>query len=376
MTSHHSEGRSSAGSVGGRSPAGGGPHRRSKAIEPEHIYKAAGLLFLLLVFHTYFAQVSRVLLIVYAAVIVAVAMNVLVGLVPQHRRLVSVGLGLAIFGGIGLALWLAIPRLADQLRGLTEEVPRLQEQLEEISDWLSERTGLNIEVFGDQTRAFVGDLFADAEVLGTALGVVEGIFLPLVILIGAIYAVAKPNERLLSPMLHAVPADRRDDFRRLFVLLGQRIRGWVKGTILAMIAVGALTTVGLSVIGVPYAFLLGVISGGFEIIPIVGPWVAGAIAVGFAFLYDPQMAFWVLLLMLAIQQLESNLITPLVMSQTAEVHPFVTLFALFFFGSLFGFLGIILALPLVLFVWTVLEVLWVDRAIHAEGEDIEPLVRE
>ncbi len=346
------------------------------AIAPEHLYKAVGLLFLFLIFFSYFEQISRVLLIVYAAAILAVALNVLVRLVPTNRRVVSGVLGLAIFGIIGATLWFAVPALTSQLRSLAGEGPRFQEQLDNLSAWIRDSTGLNVELVGSNARAFVGDLFAGPEMLGTAWGVVEGLFLPLVILVGALYAVAKPNEQLLSPLLHVVPATRRDDFRRLFAILGDRLKGWVKGTLLAMVAVGILTTIGLWVIGVRYSLLLGVASGLFEVVPLVGPWVAGVIAVAVAFVDDPTHAIWVALLMLAIQQLESNVITPIAMSQAAEVHPFVTLFALFFFGSIFGFLGIILAVPLVLLVWTTVEVLWVDRAINAEHDRIEPVVRE
>jgi predicted PurR-regulated permease PerM len=345
-------------------------------LQPEHLYKAVGLFFLLLVFYNFFDSLARVLLLVYAAAILAVALNVLVGMAPGHRRLVSAGLGVLIFGGIALGIWFAIPILASQFRGLVSEVPRFQDQLRQLSEWLQAQTGLNVEVLGSGAQAFLSDMVADVEVVGTAVGVIEGIFLPLLIIIGALYAVAKPNERLISPLLNAVPRDRRDSFRRLFELLGIRLKGWVKGTLIGMLAVGTLTTIGLWAIGVQYALLLGVISGMLEIVPILGPWVAGAIAVGAAFIDDPSKALWVAILMLVIQQLESNIITPLVMSSVAEVHPFVTLFAIFFFGSMFGFFGVILALPLVLLIWTVAEVLWVERAIGAGRDVIDPLVRE
>ncbi|MEX2570794.1 MAG: AI-2E family transporter [Gemmatimonadota bacterium] len=345
-------------------------------LKPEHLYKAIGLFFLLLLVYANFEEISRVLLLVYASAILAVALNVLVGLVPNHRRVISALLGLAIFGGLGLASWAVVPLLADQVRGLTTEIPRLQQELQRWGTWLSERTGLNIQVFGEQTRGFLGDAFGDAEILGSAMSLVEGIFLPLVIIIGAIYAVAKPNERLLTPILKAVPRQRRESFRRLFELLGVRLKGWVTGTLISMLVVGILTGLGLWALGVRYALLLGIVSGVVEIVPIVGPWVAGAVAVGIAVLDDPTKALWVAALMIVIQQLESNVITPVVMSKAAEVHPFVTLFALFLFGSLFGFLGIILAIPIVLLIWTLLEVLWVERAIKSEGDFVEPVVQE
>jgi len=345
-------------------------------IQPEHLYKSVGLLFLFLVFYRYFAELSRVLLVVYASAIVAVALNEFVRLVPIQRRLISGILGLVIFAGLGLTLWFSVPALAEQMRGLSGEVPRFQEQLDRISGWLRERTGLNVNLFGPGAGSALSDFLGGPDVLGTAQGVAEWIYLPIVILVGGLFAVAGPNERLLTPLLHVVPRDRRDDFRRLFELLGERLKGWVKGTLLAMIGVGLLTTLGLWAIGVRYSLLLGVTSGLLEVVPFVGPAVSGVFAVSVAVLDDPNRAIWVVFLMLAVQQIEGNLITPLVMAKAAKIHPFVTLFALLLFGSLFGFLGILLAVPLTILVWTTVEVLWVDRAIQAEGDYIEPLVEE
>ncbi|MEX2584089.1 MAG: AI-2E family transporter, partial [Gemmatimonadota bacterium] len=348
----------------------------SRRFEPGHLYKAIGLFFLLLILYAHFDPITRVLLIVFASAILAIALNVLVELVPQYRRAVSALLGLLILAAIGAAFWFAVPALAGQLRGLSAEVPRFQEVLQRWSEWLQDRTGLNVQLVGEQTQGFLGDAFGSAQILGQAMSLVEGIFLPFVIIIGAVYAVARPNERLLNPLLRAVPADRRDSFHRLFSLLGIRLKGWVKGTLISILVVGLLSGIGLTLLGVRFAFLLGVISGLSEIVPIIGPWVAGAVAVAVAVLDDPTKAMWVAGLMLVIQQLESNLITPLVMAKAAEVHPFITIFALFLFGSIFGFLGILLALPLVILVWTIVEVLWVERAIHAAGDSIEPVVEE
>ncbi len=345
-------------------------------IHPEHLYKTAGLVFLFLLFYSHFDAISRVLLMVYAAAIIAIALNVLVGLVPRHRKSVAVALGLLIFGCAIAALWVGVPALTRQVRSLVGELPRLEEQLASWSVWLRERTGINIQLYGERTRAFLADLVGGAEAFGGAWSIIEGVFLPFVLIVGALFAVARPNEKLLNPVLHVVPRERRDSFRRLFALLGERIKAWVKGTLLGMLAVGALTALGLWLLGVRYALLLGLVAALLEIIPILGPWVSGAIAVGVAFIDDPSRAIWVALLMLAVQQLETSLITPLVMAQVADIHPFITLFSLLFFGALFGFPGVILALPLVLLVWTVVEVLWVERAMKAEDDQIEPLVRE
>lgn len=347
-------------------------------VRPEHLYKAAGLLFLLALLFDHFTSIAHVLLIAYAAAILAVALNALISRLPGERRWVTSLVGLLLFALIGAGLWFGGQVLVGQIRDFASRIPEFQSQLQAWEERLQQQTGLNIQLVGPQAEGFLRGAFIGDEqaVLGRARGLLEWVILPLLILFGGLYAVGKPNERLLSPLLRAVPRDRRDAFRRVFELLAARLLGWVKGTLLSMLIVGALSTLVLQVIGVRYALLLGVWAGLTEFIPLVGPWIGGFTAVAVAFLQDPSQALWVALAMLAIQQLESNLITPLVMAKVAEVHPYVTLFAIFLFGSLFGFLGVLLALPIVFLVWSVVQVLWVERTIDTDEDRIEPVVED
>lgn len=348
------------------------------ALRPSHLYKAVGLFFFLALLYRYFEPISQVLLLAYAAVILAVAFNVVVSVVPLERRWVTAALGLAIVTALGLGLRFGIPALAHELRGFAAQMPRFQQELQEWGNWIQEQTGLDIPLFGSGAREAFGDFFRmrGADVVGQARGVLEMLLLPLLILFGALYAVGKPNEQLLSPLLRLAPRDYRLAFRRVFELLGARLRGWVKGTLLAMLFVGLLSIGAFYLLGIEYALILGIISGITEFIPILGPWIGGFAAILVALLNSPDQVVWVMLIVLAIQQVEGNLITPLVMSRAAEVHPFVTLFALLLFGTVFGFLGLLLALPLVLLFWTFVEVLWVERAIDTDQDSIAPVVKE
>lgn len=346
---------------------------------PEHLYKAVGLAFLAALFYRFFDEITRVLLTIYAAAILAVAFNIVVGLFPRQRRWTSAALGLLVLGAIGVTLWLGVPALADQLRGVADRVPDLEGRLQEWSAWLQQQTGLNVRITGERLQDYFQNFFGEmqgGEVLGRAWSLLDFLILPLLILVGGLYAVSGPNDRLLTPLLRVVPRNRRPAFRRVLELLGIRLRGWVAGTLISMLIVGVLTTITLHLLGAPYALLLGTLNGVLEFVPIVGPFVGGGTAVLVTFLDSPSLAAGVLIAVLAIQQLESNVITPIVMSKAAEVHPFITVFAIFLFGGLFGFLGILLALPLVLLLWTVVEVLWVERAIDTDEDTIEPVVHD
>jgi predicted PurR-regulated permease PerM len=179
---------------------------------------------------------------------------------------------------------------------------------------------------------------------------------------------------LLNPMLRAVPRHRRPAFRRAMTRLAERLVGWLRGTVLSMIIIGALSGIAFWLIGAPYPLLLGVFVGVVEIIPIVGPWIGGAVAVLVTAFYDPGTALWIAVAVLIIQQVEGNVVRPFVMAGSAELHPFVTLIALLLFGAMFGFLGALLALPLVIALGTIVEVFWVEETIETADDDIDPMV--
>ena len=354
------------------------PHL-SGALRAEHLYKFAGLLFLLALAYRFFDTLSRVFLMVYAAAIVAVALNAIVRRLPMKRRWSAAAIGLLVVAGTGAALWFGGSAVLQQLRGLAESFPQMEQEMSAWAERLRERLGLDVELIGERTGTMARDFFADLsgrDVIGRASGLLEWITLPVLVFFGAIFALGKPNERLLLPLLQAVPERRRPAFRRLFELLGERLNGWVKGQIISIVTIGILATTAFYLIGVPYALLFGVINGLAEIVPIIGPWAGGIPAVIVAFLDDPTKGLWTAVAILAIQQVESQLVTPLVMAKAAEVHPFVTVFSIVLFGGLFGFLGILLSLPLVLLVWTVVQTLWVERAIGAGDDEVAPVVEE
>lgn len=348
-------------------------------LRPEHLYKFAGLLFLFALLYRFFAQLARGLLLLYAAAILAVLLNAIVRRLPLGRKWVTALLGVVLLGGLVALLWLGIPALVSQARDLAGRAPELQTRLREWEAALRSSTGLNVSLVGPRGETLFRGLFGGAaggNVLGKAQGLLEILFVPLLILFGGLFAVANPNDRLLLPVLRAAPRDLRPAFRRIFELLGARLMGWLKGTLVAMAAVGVLSVVAYSLIGVPNALLLGLVSGVTEFIPLFGPWIGGGLATATALMDDPSKALWTGMAALAIQQIEANVVTPWAMSREADVHPFITLFALVFFGSLFGFLGILLAVPLVLLFWTVVQVLWVERAIDTDQDRIAPVVEE
>jgi predicted PurR-regulated permease PerM len=349
-------------------------------VKREHVYKAAGLLFLLAIVLNFFEVFAEVLLLAYAAAILAVLFNAIVRRLPLQRKLTAAALGLVILATLGTLLWFGIPALIAQIRDLAGRAAEFEALLHGVENWLQATTGLNVSLVGPEARQLLQSMFmggeAGTDMLARAQSLLGIIIFPLLILFGGLYAVGKPNEQLMSPLLRTVPRDRRLAFRRAIQLLGDRILGWVQGLLMSMAGVAILSFALYSLIGVPNALLLAVISGLLETIPILGPWIGGIVAVSVALLDDPTKALWTAIAALAIQQIENNVILPFAMSHTVKIHPFVTLFALLLFGGLFGFLGVLLSIPLVLLIATIVQVFWVERAIDTDEDTIVPVVEE
>jgi predicted PurR-regulated permease PerM len=128
----------------------------------------------------------------------------------------------------------------------------------------------------------------------------------------------------------------------------------VKGQLALSLIIGASSGIGIWILGMlglmpngeKYALLFGVWAGITELIPYVGPWLGAAPPVLYALVQDPVSALWVALLFLGIQQLEGHVVVPKVMGHSLRLHPLLVIFGLLAGGEIYGFPGIIVALPL------------------------------
>jgi predicted PurR-regulated permease PerM len=346
---------------------------RASSIQPSHLYKTVGLTFLLAFLLFQFEAIARVLLLAFVAAILAVGLNALVQRVPLKRGLATALAALVVMGSLGVALYFIGAAVVRELRAFVGQVPEIWETLLEWQDRLQAETGLDVSLLGPRALEAAQRL---PGLLLQAVGLLEVVALLVLVLFGAFFITARPNEGLLTPFLRAVPPARRDAWRRMFRVLGTRLAGWLLGTAASMAIIGALSTIVLMLLGAPYPILLGVLIGVLEIVPLVGPWIGGAVAVLVTLIHDPGLALWVALAVILIQEAEGNLIHPFVMRGTVSVHPFVTLLAVILFGSMFGLLGAVLALPIVLALQTAVQVLWVEETLDAGDDEIEPVVND
>lgn len=139
-----------------------------------------------------------------------------------------------------------------------------------------------------------------------------------------------------------------------------------------MAFVGVATGVGLALLGVPLALTLGLVSGVLDFVPFFGPIAAGVLAVLFAFTEGPQTALYVAILMLAIQQVEGNLLMPLVQRWAVQLPPVLGLIAVVIFASWLGVPGIVFATPLMVVVMVLVKRLYVEEFLEKSNGQEPP----
>lgn len=183
------------------------------------------------------------------------------------------------------------------------------------------------------------------EILGRLLG---GVTFVIAVLVLSFYLTVSREgvERFLRAVF---PAAMEARVLQLYGRTKAKIGRWFQAQVVLSLVIGAVVAIGLSLLGVEQALVLGVIAGLFELVPIAGPIFAGALAIIVAATQSLTLALWVLIFFVVIQQLENNLLVPLVMKKAIGVHPVIILVALLGGAEIAGLVGMLLAVPAAVF---------------------------
>lgn len=334
---------------------------------------AVGLAAAIVVLLMFLWKVATVVLIVFAGILLAVILSGTAKRLSMHTPL-PYGWSLLvtvtfIIGALVLLGWVLAPQISAQFRELSETLPqsidRVEQQLRQyaVGQYLLEQT---------QNQDFVP---GRSSIWSQATGVVSKVFDVLatfiVILMIGVYLAANP-ERYKKGLVMLVPVPKRERAHHVLDAVGYALWGWLMGTLVSMSIIGVLTWLGLMILGVPLALVLGVIAGLFEFVPLIGPWAAGILGVLVAFAASPDKVLYVALLYLGIQQLESNVITPLVMKEAVSLPPALTITATVMFAVLFGVFGVLIATPLILVTKVLVQKIYVEGVLGDPQPSVDP----
>ncbi len=195
--------------------------------------------------------------------------------------------------------------------------------------------------------------------LSSTLEVVSGLF---IIIFLSVYIAADPATYRRG-ILHLVPHGRRDRTGAVLTAVAAVLRRWLITQLIAMVTIGVVSTVVLAILGVKAAFALGLLSGLMEFIPTVGPIVSSLPAIAMGFLDSPEKAAYVAIAYVGIQFLENHLLIPLLMKGGIDVPPALTILSQALMAILFGFLGLMCAVPLLAAAITAVKMLYVEDVV-------------
>lgn len=308
-------------------------------------------------------KAAGVLLLLFAGVLLGVLLHGLARRLTRHTPLPYGGAlaatCLLLAGALALAAWLIAPQIATQVTALKDVLPASLERLEQQLRAYGWGEYL-VRQMPDDPRAFLqgnGGFWSRLTgLVSTAVGVLANVVIVVVL---GVYFAANPS-RYVRGLVRLVPKDKEARARRALQAVGSALWGWLTGQLISMSLIGVLTWAGLMLLGIPMALALGFIAGLAEFVPLLGPWIGALPGLLVAVLQGPTMLLYVGLFYLGLQQLESNVITPLVMKEAVSLSPVLTISATLIGGALFGLPGILLATPLVVALKTLVAHVYVE----------------
>ena len=328
-----------------------------------NVYKAVLLAAGLLVLGLLFRELVTLLVGVLVTILFAIPVAALADRLERHRVPRPIGAFLAIAAILGVlagAIALILPTFTEQMDEFIDAVPEIVDDLERE---LADVTGAEPAEVGKEIQSHLEDITDDPSQLvgpiaAIGLGIAGFLAASIIGVITAYYIAVRPQP-LIDGALSLFPPARRE----WALQVADRIRdswiGWMKGAVIDMVANGVMIWAGLSLIGLDFAVVFGVLAGLLTIVPYFGPVAASIPALLYALADSPEKALLVLIVFVVVQQIEGNLMIPLVMAQTVRLHPAVIAIGIVVIGQLLGFAGLFVAIPILTLIVVLVDEIWV-----------------
>lgn len=318
------------------------------------------LRFFLVSFTLFFVYYIRdVIFIMFVAMLLALTMEPAVDRLQRSGipRVFGAGLlFLSTLAIVGIIVYAAAPPLAQEIGQLAANLPAY---INNINFQYLVDSGHNLGLSSSDLQDILLNLStslknAAAYLFTGTLSFLGGIFSAVLIIVIAFYLVLEDNgvEKLVRA---AAPIRMQDRFMHLVKKIEKKLGHWFVGQISLGFIVGMLSLIGLSVIGVPYALVLAIIAGAFELIPYIGPMLSAIPAVLVGITVSPATAVLVFILYFLIQEFENYLIVPKVMEKSVGLHPVIIIIAVAIGGQIGGVPGMILSVPMATIISIILE---------------------
>jgi predicted PurR-regulated permease PerM len=314
-------------------------------------------------------KIKIVIALLFLGFIVSAAMRPGIDWLQLHARLPrSAGLllhYLVLVGIVGVVLWLFVPRAIDQVQQATSISSSSQ-----LHQQAKHSTGIKHDILTGLDKRLrrlpSGEkiLHPALEVTKTAFEVLIGVFF--VFAVGAYWIFER--DRTIGLVQSMLPRKHRRVTRDTWVLIDQKLGAFVRGQLILIVFVAVLLSTGFFAIGLPYWLLIGAFAGVVEIVPVIGPLAAGALAIGVGLTQSWHMALFAGLIVLAVRQFEDYVVVPRVLGHATGLSPLVVLVSVSAVGLLLGGFYVLLAIPIAAVLATLIDV--VVRDVDPAEQDV------
>lgn len=251
---------------------------------------------------------------------------------------------LSIFGILGLLIYLTAPIFISEFRQFIKYLPGYFEQINPVLKQFGIDTAQN---FDDFTNAITSQLQQSSESIFKAIMVFFGGIASTISILTMAFFLSLEDRAVEKVLLIILPPKYEDQIRGIFERVQKKVAGWFGARLLSCLFVGIASYMVFFIFGVKYAFILALISGFLNFIPYIGPWVTSILLIALIAVSSGSWltVLYVLVAVTVIQEIENKLLTPILMKKMTDVPPVLVLVSLLLGARIFGFLGMIFAVP-------------------------------
>jgi predicted PurR-regulated permease PerM len=341
-------------------------------ITPAVLYRAVLLAFGLAVAGLIFKQVVTLVLAVLIVVIMALPLSAFTSALQRIGipRGIGAVLGLLLgLGALGGLIALIVPIFTHEVNQFTKALPSIVDSLRHR---LAGLTGTSPSRIGQQVQHFVNTYTQQpSKLLGplasVGASVVAAIAAVVVVLLTALYTAIHPQP-LADGFVRIAPPSRRPQAEQILARLRFAYLGWLRGLVIGMVVLGGVTYLGLRLVGLGFAAFFAVFTAVAMIIPYFGALLSSIPPIVYALTISPGKALVVAIIYVIAHQVEGNIIQPLVVARTVELHPAVVAVGVVAVDRLFGFVGLIVAVPILATIRILVDELWIKPVEQNERE--------
>lgn len=262
---------------------------------------------------------------------------------------------LAVVGLITLLVLLIGPILQKQVNSLVNNLPYLINEIRALiiqlqeNDWINRfewSETLSFDTLSANTTHYVNQAF---NIISTNIAglfsFITNVVVVFIIIPFILFYMLKEGEKAPNQVLKLLPEKQRIEGQKILGEMDVKLSSYIQGQILVSMCVGILMYAGFLIIDIEYSLILALVAMFTNVIPFVGPWIGTVPAVIVAIIHSPFMVLKVLIVIVVVQQFESNFISPQIMGKKLAVHPLTIILLLIVAGRFAGIIGMLLAVP-------------------------------